>query len=1287
MKLVSAQSPDEMIEHLRDAMFSAGQSAETMNRQQLKILSTQTGLSAEVARSVFSIKNQGKSVEELKALQEGQESTQETQAKALKSLANDIKRLVKEMKPLGKSFVSVFVDGMKKGIMRSREFRKLMMSIRQGLMLTWREGFKLGKVLIKSVPAINQTVKALTEFFNPKKYQALAKKMRHIILDFLSGGDGVSNVLHRAQSAFTSFFSTQSPAVKGMIKGAKMIMTRISTVIAEGITWVTKQLVTGIKYIAGVISGKNTGIIGLASGVAGKTLGFLWDIIKPIIDSIIDAAPLILNALTDLLIVTWERLKKEANKQPIKGYIDAAATYLMYGFAIAVGSRVAIGAIVAGISQAIGTGLVAAATSSTVKKSITNAANSAMGQASKASNAVNKGSNLGSRTTNFLDGWVTAARKAGLLTTKQIGKLFLVITAIGGGLATSVALLGVGLRLALEALKPAIKNYKDVITLGVLLGGLILSTKVASDASSKINMKNLLTLGGVMLGIGTALSLGGVYLAKGIKSMVDELKGVNILDFIPFAAGIGIFLTTVAGLSITAAIISRIAKPDAIIKGGIIVGAMSLLLVGIIGLIGAVVYAMKKAQINSQDVFNVSKTMQSIATSMLIMVPVIAAAGLLGAVLMGPQAAVIGAAVGIGLSVIVGGIGAITAVAIGIMQTLSTIKFKSGIGKKVDIFTGLMSIIHKLVITLGSIVKEMSPGLIDLVSIIMGGKISDRIKSTTDFIGILIPSIQNLITHIYNVIETFGNVSSKVLIGGKILSSILSSVTQFMKYMTPPKELLGGSNAEIGLFSAKISQTTTTASNYIDKLKDSIQQFMTRIVELLNVISGLNITDSMMTKGIPAISKMLTGMAGLMRALVPDSKTISQFKEVEKSSMGTWLGGILSTSSKKEKSKVSNQLADFLKHTKDSFKNLIDVITGKDFISFLDKLSTVAMTEQHLKSLSAIGKIMSAVGKIMSSIAGLTSMGSAEVNISDVKKGASVVVNMPNPSEIINLLDKLSGKGGDVGAIQNLFNRITKMAGGLKLSSNEQVIDDIDVLKRVFSVIGQITGFVKTITSQATTMIGDNKSLDINKLIEPLTLLDEFLMKISTSDKNPISSIITNIGKLATLVGNSIQGGQLKTLRAIADQTSQVSRSVTLINKNIIEEGIVPALDAVRRMINATNEMNEKFNNISVGKIKVQTGLKKVAESMGVGGKANYTIRNKPINIHLAIQVDMKAAEVEKAIVFRKSSVIRDQLRWIRGSSLKPNEDAFNKNSMGDLSSSNSNSYVGRGGDFTSPQE
>jgi hypothetical protein len=929
--------------------------------------------------------------------------------------------------------------------------------------------------------------------------------------------------------------------------------------------------------LADVISGKQK--IGEVGSMAGGSLGFLQGLLSPIIQSLVEVAPLIGKSILNLLVVAGEKtINFIKTNKTVQDVMQKIGWTIMGIMVTGIATRALVGAVAAGIANTA-VGAVGKAMSGGLTQKITDAAS----KTSKASGSITKGlpkggEQAGGQTGGMIKGWVEAAVAARQVTMKDIGKLLLVMTALGAGLA-----------------------------------------------------------------------LAGVAFAFGIKKMAEQLSGLKFGELLPVFASLGVMIVSIATLAGTMSLIGKISDPKSIGVGAIALGAAGLFLSGMVLVIGLLARGAQAIGLNPEMMRATGDLMGSIAKTMLLMIPVMIASAAMGALLMGPQGVLIAAATAIGFAAISAAVAGLAGVALSIVKVLNQMPLEVGLDKKAQAFTSIMASINQMVTVIASILRELSPGLTDFLSIIKGGKITDRIEKTTDFVNALLPGIKGLINAAKDSISDLSSGGEHMLKSATVFASILGSIGGFIKALVPPPELLQSESQEFGMFSTKITSTTGSATDYIRSISSTITGFMKLISGFIEKISNLPLSPAMIEKGIPAISGILSAVGSLMTAIIPSPETIKQFKTIESKEQDI---GMFSETTKKSIEKMDTKgLAKFLEFTTTNFNVLLKTLTSESFKTFLSDAANIVKNPQQLKSIEVIGSIMSSIGSIIKSVSDASKM----PDVKSISNSKNITINF-SPNDINKVLQDLANDQGGIAKMFDLIVTLSSSFAGVKDISTR-----LENVNKVFSSINQITGFVRTMMDSMKQGANDDTKIltsDVDRMMAPMATLDAALERMSQTGAGSLNQIST---RLMNLVGDD---GSMKMLKQIADQGTSLSAYVKAIKTNVIENGIVPAMEAVKSMTTAINQMDEAMSNIQLGKKKVTTGLQGVASSLGVGGRASYTIQNKPINIHLEIQVEMKAAELERTIIFRKESVIRDQLRWIRGS--EQGHEAFQNNELSD---------------------
>jgi tetratricopeptide (TPR) repeat protein len=122
MELLKAESPDQMLKMLRDAMFATGRSFQDMNRFEKSLLQQQTGLSSEAMQALFSFQNVGKTYSQIMTEMNAKDPVQQ-QIKGINQMKDAIVELKETMPKFQNSF-DAFFTGIKDNTLLSNTLRK-----------------------------------------------------------------------------------------------------------------------------------------------------------------------------------------------------------------------------------------------------------------------------------------------------------------------------------------------------------------------------------------------------------------------------------------------------------------------------------------------------------------------------------------------------------------------------------------------------------------------------------------------------------------------------------------------------------------------------------------------------------------------------------------------------------------------------------------------------------------------------------------------------------------------------------------------------------------------------------------------------------------------------------------------------------------------------------------------------------------------------------------------------------------------------------------------------------
>lgn len=268
MKLMEEQDPAARVDMIRKAMQQAGKSTENMTRQELALLSAQTGLDEAATRQAFSLDNVGTSYDQITKAGSEAEQAQMTQTEATAKLADAIERLVVTGKQFT-SFWDALVQGFTDGIVKFGPMRILMMEIHRALQKVYWAGVSMGQMFATHFPGIMEGIQGLSKYFSAfseqigplaKKFNDFMKELQNMDPSMIK--DRTIAFLGGLKETVVNFFATQSAGrnmfLQGMMKAVTTftaMLPGVFSVMVNGLKAQILQLPTTIKNLLSSVSG------------------------------------------------------------------------------------------------------------------------------------------------------------------------------------------------------------------------------------------------------------------------------------------------------------------------------------------------------------------------------------------------------------------------------------------------------------------------------------------------------------------------------------------------------------------------------------------------------------------------------------------------------------------------------------------------------------------------------------------------------------------------------------------------------------------------------------------------------------------------------------------------------------------------------------------------------------------------------------------------------------------------------------------------------------------------
>lgn len=1207
-KMLKAQSVDEVLDTMRQGFARAGKDASSFNRQQISLLASTTNLDPAIAKQVFSLKNQGVSLDKVRASAEKSEKRTLSQAEAMKELADAIKRMVQSGGGDGaKGFFAKYLAGISRGIQSTVAFRTMIWSIRRAMWETRYEGVRLGRALVENFPGMKKYFEGIKGFFTRDKFKPLIKGVTDDIIGFVkgmsSGNYSFETLMNKLRKRFFNYFDQSSESGRNVVKGFKEMFAAISKIAGAAIRWMSSKVRDGIVFITDLITGKRK--LGDVSG-----LGFFANALEPLFEAFKYAwqeiTPVLLEALSHIgdMVLGWIKAKLLPLLSSMAPYIALA----LFGPALVRGLLGALMGAAGGKLLAVG------------KKFLDRLLPKAAATA--------KGAELGAA--------IEQGRQANQRKIKAIH---------GPGFKPSAAGGGAGASKSIEA----------------------------GASGAQTAMGPLLKLAGFIAfaGMGIAVALGAIRLAMLGMTLEQAMSMMGVIVAVAVAS---------IPLALALKIVNPLLKDDkSLLKG---LSTLSAVLIAM-GLVGAALGWLFSKIAAADMLKSVGEFMLSLSLVFLAMIPVVLAAAALGGLLLIPAvgALIAGSIVG-GMAAIGAAVLGLAGVAVSILGIISAVNVGADLKAKTDAFVSVMNVIAPFAKTVADIMGELQPSIIELLTFT---SFKDKVDSAVSFITTLfgdennnkgITGLLNKVTGILMVFTMFPGIGS----AARVFSDVMSGLSSAMTALAPPPAFYDAITNWLGFSIDAISQ----AKGWIEAMGTQLISLIGVITPFVKTLLSSNIPSS---SGVEAIAKVIGSVGALVGSIMPSPEFFEAFKETSSAS--------LLIISAENSTLNSGKLIAFMTTYFEKIGPLIEKFSSGVVNDILREVSKVDTGK--LEKLGPLAEIMKAVADLIKTISD-----PSKVPQVDAKKigGMNNVVNITNTlPDFGRVLEQVGEKMGP------FISRLVKAVQGVP-ADDKVFMQKLEAAKTMFSLLGEIRGLIDAVPKEEATegKTAIPPSLH-EKLLESIDSINEFLRAMAGTK---LSSLLSNIERLGgQLVAQRGQTPISKTMTKLADFFKQLSESVgsmktiaeadmptpaamtqkleTIIGvlnamssktaamsgaltrastsigstsktlkdygfnlgsmaRAIREGGIAQGLKAVSDVIQKVNEINTALEQPKT--FDVATKLKVLANNIGMGSDASFNFDVPKANITINLKVEMNAKDMEKAIVMRAESVIRDRLNF-----------------------------------------
>ena len=1165
-KMMEAQDPATQIEMLRKQFKMAGQDASGFNRQQMKLLASSTGLDEATARQVFSMKNAGVSLDDIKKKSDAAEKKQMSQAEAMAKLADAIERLVMAGTVIKGGFFDRFFHGFLGGVQASKEFYGIIFNINRAMLMTERAGVRLGKAFVQLFPGVKDILGGIKDFFDPSKFgevfNAITDELIKFFEGFTKGNYSFKQLMENLQKTFFRFFNKSEGPGKQMLKGFGEFFDVMSKIVSAGIRWISDKVHDTIIWITDIITGKTS--ISMPSANGG--LGFLAQLLLPILDALKYAGktigPVLWDLVQELGDKLWSFLTSEKVLAKLRPFGLVLGTVLF--------GPVASRGLLAGIAAGFGKGFIGGV-GSIIKKFIP--------EVSK----------------NVAEVAATASKAPSMPDVSKDG-LFAPISS-----KAAEATAGAG--------------------------------KAMDDGSSKFSIRKVLTflvaVAGIMV-IGMVAIFSAIYIIRKFK-----IKPLELMMALGAVAGMALAMLPIAG---ALALISKFKIDPTAAAIGIAAIAVAIAVMALtLGGVYLLLHNLKIAELNA-----ITSIMVDMA-KVFVLAGVVVLASMGIGLIISSTSGVAGGMAAAGMALLVTAVGVMTTTAIGIMQKLNDMPMGTGFKDKIEAFSKIMDAITNFAKNLTEMLKAVQPSLL---TILRGGDdTNQRITKLNEFLNSFIGGLITLIDKIIWAIKEMTHGDDRIIKAAEVFADILHAVGSLATSMQISPELYKMAS---GLF--KSSDTAGDAiretANYVVTMGSTLTVLIDKVQHFVADVAKMNLTEDQIKRVAVVVSLFphIAAMAGMLKI---DPAVVNAIND----GFGD--------------PQVMSQLSSQIITLGGQIREVINSVTT------LVPAITKAM--QGLNNSQIEG--MKVFQPMLASVFGLV------ISIMGVIQGVM----------LSRTLEDSTGQIASIGMRKKLLNQMIGTITGIMIGMSVQLPTLINALKtgldginigdaKSMSTYKTKIELIKVTMDTASLIInafkgGKNEAGVILKNAETyVSRISEMIFYINMIDGKGTPGI----PQLATAIaGIDIKGINVKTIddvKKVIDAAVNITGALVRIPaitgeqglaiadfvKNIKNNGLITALTCVGALVNEANKLNDA---LKLPDIKLDAKLNALASGLGIGGKYNYTVKSRNVEIYVTFNVEMNAADLEKSLVLREKSIIRDRLNFAtsRGQGKQTTDELPNK--------------------------
>lgn len=316
---VAEKDPAKIMNQVAESFKRAGKQIDLTDRHQRGLLKSTLGVDDATLDRIASQNGLNKSYKDTLKQEEAMEKNRMSQQQVMAELGKGIKRLIQVLDPgKMKGFWDALTKGFSDGFFRSKQMMNLMYQIKGALLGVYHIGIQLGKSFVQLFPGVKEMIAGISKLFDVKAYRGFAIDIKNSFENamkiFKTNPQGaVKQFIDSVWKGFEKFRKSTGNFLENIMPGLQKFGPAIGNIVAGIIRFFADGLVKGIKSLSEIIK---HGFSGSAPG--GGLLGDMGKVMKdsliPIIDAIVETAPLVWDATKEMFTQMWIKAEPTLTK-------------------------------------------------------------------------------------------------------------------------------------------------------------------------------------------------------------------------------------------------------------------------------------------------------------------------------------------------------------------------------------------------------------------------------------------------------------------------------------------------------------------------------------------------------------------------------------------------------------------------------------------------------------------------------------------------------------------------------------------------------------------------------------------------------------------------------------------------------------------------------------------------------------------------------------------------------------------------------------------------------------